>query len=87
VKKTWDILRYGDFNYLTFTLHYCPTFTFTNKRNDCFFETDKGVKFGIELPTEIVFLDTKFESGERYFWAFSIKLLGFGFDLKRQTSY
>lgn len=86
MNKTWDILRYGDFNYLTFTLHYFPEFIFTKKR-ECIFEDNRGSQYSASFPTELIYVDTRFEDGEKYYWAFSAKLMGFGFTLRRQTSY
>jgi len=86
MKKTFDILRKGDFNYLTLTLHFFPDFVFT-KNGQRLMETDTGVELSAKFPTEIVYLDTRFEDGEKYFWLFSLRILGFGFSFKRQTSY
>ena len=86
MNKTWDILRQGDFHYLTLTLHYFPEFVLTKKR-PCIFEDDRGAQASMSFPTEILYIDTRFDDGEKYYWAFSAKLLGFGFTLRRQTSY
>lgn len=86
MNKTWDILRFGDFNYLTITVYFLPEFIFTKKRK-CIFEDDRGTQCSASFPTELMYVDTRFENGERYYWSFSAKLLGFGFTLRRQTSY
>lgn len=86
MNKTWDILRKGDFHYLTLTLHYFPELIFTKKRS-CIFDDSNGIQTSVSFPTEILYVDTRFDDGERYYWAFSFKLFGFGFVLRRQTSY
>jgi hypothetical protein len=50
-------------------------------------EDDRGSQFSVSAPTELLYLDTRFEDGEKYFWVFSFRIVGFGFMLKRQTSY
>jgi len=84
--KLFSIIEKGDFNYLKLMLCY-PSITFTNRRTDVIFDDHFGKKYSVEFPTDIVYADTRFEDGEKYFWIFWIRIFGFGFGFKRQTSY
>jgi hypothetical protein len=86
MKLTRNIFKRGDFDYLSFTLFYFPDCQFTKKR-DCIIDNDRGSEFSISAPTELIYLDTRFEDGEVYYIVFVVRLLGFGFALRRQTSY
>lgn len=85
--KTWKLINRGDFDYLKLEVHFLPKIVFTNHRENCVFDDNSGSQYSLEFPTELLFLNTRFEDGQVYFWVFSFKILGFGFNLTRQTSY
>lgn len=83
---TKDIFRRDDFDYLTCTLFYFPDIIFTRKRQ-CIIDDDKGHQLSVSAPTEILYIDTRFENDEVYYRCFLLRIFGFGFSLRRQTSY
>lgn len=83
---TRNIFKRGDFDYLSFTLFYFPDFTFTRKR-ECIIDDDEGCQFSMSAPTELLYIDTRFDDGEIYYRVFTARLFGFGFAARRQTSY
>ena len=80
------IFKKGDFDYLSLTVFYFPDLVFTKKR-ECIIDDDRGSQFSVSAPTELLYIDTRFDDGEVYYRVFTMRLLGFGFALRRQTSY
>jgi hypothetical protein len=83
----YKIVNKHDFNYVSvfFSL---PEIVVGCEYHDPYeYEDHKNYKFIVKFPTEIIYKTTAYEDGEIYFRIFWIKILGFGFGIKKQTGY